>query len=283
MRQQSSCVRTRVLAAALTATIPVGVLAQVPAGRGATAHANDIDMYYEVRGTGEPLVLLHPWGACGAIWSSFADSLAAKYRLITIDMRGHGRSTNPAHAFTHRQSALDVLALLDQLGIQRFKAMGMSSGGMTLLHIATRQPNRVEAMVLIGATSSFPDQARAGMRMTTSLKALPPEVRAGYEHCAARGAPQSEELVAQFNGFKDSYDDMNFTAPYLGTIKARTLIVHGDRDPFFPVSIPIEMYHAIPNAALWIVPNGGHIPILDAHQHEFVDVALKFLAAGPGQ
>ena len=76
-----------------------------------------------------------------------------------------------------------------------------------------------------------------------------------------RGDDQIRALWNQFNGFKDSYDDMNFTAPYLSTITARTLIVHGDRDRFFPVSIPVEEYEAIPRSYLWIVPNGGHVPI----------------------
>jgi pimeloyl-ACP methyl ester carboxylesterase len=51
---------------------------------------------------------------------------------------------------------------------------------------------------------------------------------------------------------------MNFTSPYLATITARTMVIHGDRDPFFPVSIAVEMYQSIPNSALWIVPNTGH-------------------------
>ena len=70
---------------------------------------------------------------------------------------------------------------------------------------------------------------------------------------------------------------MNFTTPYLGTIRARTLIVHGDRDEFFPVSIPVEMYRAIPGAALWIVPEGGHVPIFGTHLREFEDVVGAFL------
>jgi pimeloyl-ACP methyl ester carboxylesterase len=266
---------------AVAAAAPCAAWGQPPAA-GQTAHVNNMDMYYQVRGAGEPLVLLHPWGACGAIWDPFADSLAAKYRLIIIDQRGHGRSTNPDRTFTHRQSARDVLALLDQLGVKRFKAMGMSSGAMTLLHIATQQPERIEAMVLIGGTSSFPEQARAVMRRSSSIDSLPPDVREGYLHCASRGADQARELIAQFSGFKDSYDDMNFTAPYLGTIKARTLIVHGDRDFFFPVSIPVAMYDAIPRSALWIVPNGGHIPVFGPRAREFMDVALAFLHGDGG-
>jgi pimeloyl-ACP methyl ester carboxylesterase len=70
---------------------------------------------------------------------------------------------------------------------------------------------------------------------------------------------------------------MNFTKPYLSTITAKTLIVHGDRDAFFPVSVPIEMYTSIPKAYLWIVPNGEHMPILDEHTEQFTKTALEFL------
>ena len=65
----------------------------------------------------------------------------------------------------------------------------------------------------------------------------------------------------QMNALKDSYDDMTFTPPYLSTITARTLIVHGDRDPLYPVNLAFEMYAAIPRSYLWVVPNGGHGPI----------------------
>ncbi len=246
------------------------------AGPGRTLHVNDIEMYVEVRGTGDPLVLLHGFGGCGQTWQPIVDRLAEQYQVIIPDLRGHGRSTNPAGTFAHRQSALDVYALLDQLGVKRFKAMGISTGGMTLLHMATQQRDRIEAMVLIGATSSFPEQARAIMRVAAG-DSIPPPIRQRYSECATRGDPQIRELVAQFGRFKDSYDDMNFTPPFLGTIKTRTLIVHGDRDQFFPVSIPVEMYRAIPGAALWIVPEGGHVPIFGAHLREFEEVALNFL------
>ena len=72
---------------------------------------------------------------------------------------------------------------------------------------------------------------------------------------------------------------MNFTPPYLSTITARTLIVHGDRDPFFPVSIPVEMYRAIPHAYLWVIPNGGHWPdrvFAEPHADAFAKTALEF-------
>lgn len=241
-----------------------------------TAAVEGIQMAYRISGEGDPLLLLHGFSASGNVWDAFVPELAKAYRVIVPDLRGHGRSTNPSNVFTHRQSARDVFALLDQLGIGKCKAMGISSGGMTLLHMATQQPDRIEAMVLIGATSYFPEQARAIMRRTT-VQALTPAEYERLRRVHQHGDDQIRALRQQFNGFKDSYDDMNFTAPYLSTIKARTLIIHGDRDEFFPVSIPVEMYRAIPNAALWIIPNGGHVPIHDPNV-PFVASVERFLA-----
>src|SRR5579863_6918855 len=124
----------------------VCALAQQPEGH--TASVNGIDMYYEVSGSGPPLVLLHGFGGSGQDWSNLRGEYAKEFRVIVPDLRGHGRSTNPTNAFTHRQSALDVYALLDHLSVHQFRAMGISTGGMTLIHMATQQPSRVEGMVL---------------------------------------------------------------------------------------------------------------------------------------
>ena len=133
---------------------------------GHTAAVKDIEMYYEIRGEGEPLVLLHGGGGAGANWELIFKTTPEGYRLITPDLRGHGSTTNPSMEFTFRQSALDVFGLLDHLGIERFKAIGMSMGAKTLLHMATQQPRRVEAMVLVSATPYFPEQSRSIMRET---------------------------------------------------------------------------------------------------------------------
>src|SRR5271167_2734536 len=124
---------------------------------GQTASINGIEMYYEVRGRGEPLMLLHGFTGAGSDWRYVfdLDELAKSYRVIIPDMRGHGGSTNPASEFNHRQSALDIFALLDHLKIDKFKAIGLSGGGNTFLHMATEQPARVEAMVIISATTHF--------------------------------------------------------------------------------------------------------------------------------
>jgi len=264
-----------VIATLFAASLSRSTRGQTPLS-GRTLRVNDIEMFVEVRGTGEPLVLLHGFFTCGGTWGPVTDLLAKQYQLIIPDLRTHGRSTNRAGTFTHRQAALDVYALLDQLGVKRFKAMGISTGGMTLLHMATQQPDRIDAMVLIGATSYFPESARAFMRQV-SPDSISAQERQGYAACGVRDDAQIRALKTQFRRFKDSYDDMNFTPPLLGSIKARTLIVHGDRDDLFPINIPVEMYRAIPGAALWIVPNGGHIPVFGRHLREFQDVTLALL------
>ena len=244
--------------------------------QGHFAQLNGIKMYYEVYGEGKPLVLLHGFGGSSANWAQFIPAFSKNYKVIAIDMRGHGRSTNPSNTFTHRQSALDIFALMDQLRIQKFKAIGVSSGGMTLLHMATQQPARVEAMILVDATSYFPEPARAIMRADTA------ETMTTQEWEEARkihkyGDEQIRALRGDFHNFKDSYDDMNFTPPYLTTITAYTLVVHGDHDQFFPVGIPAQVFCSIPHSFLWIIPNGGHVPIL-RREKEFTEIALEFLS-----
>ncbi|HEX4963036.1 MAG TPA: alpha/beta hydrolase [Thermoanaerobaculia bacterium] len=247
---------------------------------GQTVPVNDMEMYYETRGEGEPLVLLHGGGGAGINWTLHFPEPPEGYRLIVPDLRGHGRSTNPAQRITYRQLALDVFALLDHLGIERFKAVGLSLGAKTLLHVATQQPDRLEAAVLVSATPYFPEQARAIMRQMTPENRTDAEwdqMRQWHHH----GDEQIRELWRQMNAFKDSYDDMTFTPPYLSTITARTLIVHGDRDPLYPVRLALEMYEAIPKAFLWVVPNGGHGPIFGERSQRFVETTLAFLRDDP--
>jgi pimeloyl-ACP methyl ester carboxylesterase len=197
------------------------------------------------------------------------------FQLIVPDMRGHGRSSNPSKVFRHQDSAADVFALLDHLKIGTFKGLGVSGGGNVLLHLATQQPERVEAMVLVSATSYFPAQARPIMRQYPNSL-----TEQDWEMMRRRhpgGDAQIKALLASTASFADSYDDMNFTPPYLSTIQARTLVVQGDHDPLYPVEISVEMAKAIPRSSLWIIPNGGHGPIGGERWPEFVKTAAAFL------
>ncbi len=98
-------------------------------------------------------------------------------------------------------------------------------------------------------------------------------MRQSHEH----GDEQIRALWMQGKALEDSYDDMNFTVPYLSTIAARTLIIYGDRDPLYPVHIAVELYTAIPRSYLWIIPNGGHVPIFSGMNEPFVTAVSPFL------
>jgi pimeloyl-ACP methyl ester carboxylesterase len=238
---------------------------------------NGFAMEYDVIGEGRPLLWLH--GATGSRgdWRHLFETPPPGYAVIAPDLRGHGGSTNPAGEFSFRQCARDVQALLDHLGIDRVDAIGLSGGGIVLLHLARSAPQLVKSMVLVSAPPYFPTEARRLMR------AFSPEVVGEAEMDRMRRVHtrpgQIEHLFAMCRGFADSYDDVSFTPPQLSTIDAKTLIVFGDRDPLYPVSLALEMYAALPHAALWVVPGGGHAPVFGAAAKHFTDTALQFLGA----
>ncbi len=244
--------------------------------RGHFADLNGARIYYEDHGSGEPLLLLHNFGATASQWKTYIDGWAPRYRVIAWDMRGHGRSTNPSSSdvFLHAEAARDLLALMDTLGIGRTRAVGASSGGMTLLYAATMAPERFEALVLVGAQIYYSEALRKLIVTQGPWEKDPERMRRLTElHGEARGL----QLAQQFWRFRNLYGDPAFTPDRLATISARTLIVHGDND-FVPITQALEMYHSIPSARLWIVPNGGHLPYLaEANFVDFLRRVTEFL------
>ncbi|HKW31436.1 MAG TPA: alpha/beta hydrolase [Candidatus Acidoferrum sp.] len=91
------------------------------------------------------------------------------------------------------------------------------------------------------------------------------------------GDEQIKTILASTKSFATSYDDLDFTPPLLFTIKGRTFIIQGDRDPLYPVELSVEMFKAIPNSRPWIVPNAGHGAVLGPRWPEFIQTASSFL------
>jgi pimeloyl-ACP methyl ester carboxylesterase len=237
---------------------------------------NDIDLHYETTGEGEPLLWLHGFMGAGADWRYIFKGPPEGFQLIAPDLRGHGASTNPSGEFSFRQAARDILGLLDELRIDRVRAIGVSGGGLTLLHIATMRPALVKAMVVVSAPPYFPAPARTIQRNASEAMFGAAELELMRTR-HVRGPEQLQQLLAHARAFADSYDDVNFTPPYLGTITADTLIVFGDRDPLYPVALGFELHAAIPRSHLWVVPNGGHGPVFGDAAARFTETALAFL------
>jgi pimeloyl-ACP methyl ester carboxylesterase len=233
-------------------------------------------VHYEISGEGEPLLWLHGFLGAGADWKYIFKDPPAGYRLIAPDLRGHGRSDALSGAFSFRQAARDMSALLRHLEIERVKAIGLSGGGITLLHMATAEPRSITSMVIVSAPPYFPAKTRSIQRQTFETMFSDVELdlmRKRHKH----GESQIQRLFAASRAFAETYDDVNFTPPYLATITADTLIVFGDRDPFYPVSLAMELHAAIAGSHLWVVPNGGHGPVFGDRAAYFSDTALSFL------
>lgn len=237
---------------------------------------NGVDLHFEVTGRGEPLLWLHGAMGCGTDWRYVFAEPPAGFQVIAPDLRGHGASTNPSGQFTCRQCALDVQALLRHLGLPRVKAIGLSGGGIVLLHLATLAPAVVESMVVVSAPPSFLEQARRIQReFSEAFLSNAEKVR--LRQCHVGGETQIEALVAMVRAFADDYEDVNFDAASLSTIAAETLIVFRDRDPLYPVSQAFDLHAAIPRSFLWVVPNGGHGPVFREAAPQFATTALAFL------
>jgi pimeloyl-ACP methyl ester carboxylesterase len=234
-----------------------------------------MQLHYDVHGEGEPLLWLHGGLGHGADWRYIFPEAPQGYALIAPDLRGHGRSTGAGAAYSFRQSARDVLVLLDALSLERVKVIGLSGGGISALHLATLAPARVSAMVVVSAPPRFPDQAKAIQR-AFALESLPDGERARLRERHQR-AGQLDALIAQIHAMPEE-DDPHFTPEQLACISAETLIVFGDRDPLYPVSLAVELRTAIPRSWLWVVPNGGHGPVFGDLAPRFAETALSFLA-----
>jgi pimeloyl-ACP methyl ester carboxylesterase len=237
---------------------------------------NGIELHYATAGRGAPLLWLHGFMGAGSDWKYIFSDPPAGYQVIAPDLRGHGASTNPAGTFSFRQAALDVLGLLRHLGMDGIKAIGLSGGGITLLHLATLSPASIASMVVVSAPPYFPERARSLQRQTS--EAMFGEAEMALMRSRHRyGDRQIQQLLAQSRAFAASYDDVNFTPPLLGTISADTLIVFGDKDPFYPVSLACDLRRAIPRSHLWVIPDGGHAPVFGDHASQFARTSLAFL------
>ncbi|HXZ58655.1 MAG TPA: alpha/beta fold hydrolase [Steroidobacteraceae bacterium] len=262
--------------AALTLCLLAVSVARGDTVRSGTFSRAGASLYWEEHGdpAHPPLVLLHGFGESMAVWRPYQDALAVSYDVVLLDLRGHGRSTNSHEAFSFKEVAEDLLALMDHLHHARFRAVGASSGGIALLHAASRAPGRFEGLVLVSAAPDVGPQARARVREIAADKGSLDYLR----QFAARGDAQVNMLQRQFAALADS-SDAAVTSEQLAAISAPTLIVHGDRDEFFPVEVAVSLYRSIRSSYLRVYPNDGHEPIYNPRAVEdFSHLLLEFFS-----
>src|SRR6187551_2282771 len=147
------------------------------------ANVNGLKMYYEIHGTGAPLVLIHGGGS--TIQTTFGrvlDSFAKKHKVIAVEMQAHGHTADINRPLSFEQDADDVAALLSQLHIQKADIMGFSNGGTTSIQIAIRHPQLVNKLILASAIykrEGMPPGFFDGMKNVT-IDQMPKPLKESY-------------------------------------------------------------------------------------------------------
>jgi pimeloyl-ACP methyl ester carboxylesterase len=211
-------------------------------------------MYYELHGTGKPLVVLH--GAFGR--ASAYPALAKNRQQIAVELQGHGHTADVDRPLSFEQMADDVAALLKHLNIERADVFGYSMGGSVALALAIRHGGVVGRVAINGAHFAPIEQAfePESFKQFKSLPAnfAPPPLKGPYDKVAP-DPKQWPVLVAKVK--KMGLEWKGFTHEQLKSIKAPVLITLGDRDGVRPEHA-VEMFRLIPNSRLAIFPGGNH-------------------------
>jgi len=237
-----------------------------------TVIANGIEMYYEVYGEGEPLLLLHGWTQSSSFWSDFIPTYAQHFKVYSVDLRGHGRTTPLSTDFSIKKSARDIEDLLDHLEIKKVNAIGLSFGGLTLLELARTNPNRIKSLILIGTSHNYIGGENKEDGTAFSYDSLPPAFVEELKKVHFRGEAQIRALFDPQLDYSIQLKDEE-----LQKFQFRTLIVHGDHDEILGVAPAVALHKNIPNSDLWVLPNTGHLAILGSNRKKFLTTSLRFL------
>jgi 3-oxoadipate enol-lactonase len=238
-------------------------------------------LHHVEAGRGEPVVLLHAIGCDHRMWDSLASDLASRYRVVRVDVRGHGESPAPAGEYSLDDLADDVLAVLDALEIDKAHWVGLSMGGMIGQAFALSHKERLGRLVLANTTSGYgPDgpkmwEARAkavregGMSAIADLvmqRYFSDEFRERHPEIVARVKERVLTTPAQgYVACCAAIRDLDFTSQ-LGAIQARTLVIAGGKDAGTPPSMSEEIVKRIPGARLAVLPEAAHLSAVEAPQ-----------------
>ena len=243
---------------------------------------NGVRLHVEVEGTGHPFIMLHGLAGDSQSLRTDIDAFSPGFRTIAIDCRGHGRSDHPPH-FTLADHVRDVLAVMDELGVDSTYLIGTSMGSYVAQGVAIAAPQRVKKLILVapkanGARSSSeqllqqhgaqlsgatPEQQRAFLRGRILAPTSPERRTALLAEMDRSGATllNAEETAAT----RRALENFDFR-PQLHTITARTLVISGRHDPLNPPSDGQVIAERVPDCRLEILENSGHAPRLEERE-----------------
>lgn len=246
---------------------------------------NDLAVYYETFGAGEPLVLLHGGTATGRMWEKFVPTFSKHFKVISPDSRGHGKTNNPSGKLSFRLMADDTAGLIRALGLVRPSICGYSDGGQICLEFGMHYPEVASRLVIVGAHNRLQDADIASLRdmgiegpgivdVQKFERAAPEIVSRVKDFSSGRGIEYWKTFLKEIS--KMWLTRLNYSVDDYRKIIAPTLILAGDRDPDVSLEDALEMYRAIPKAELAVVPDSDHyFPWSKAQL--FTSTVLEFL------
>jgi 3-oxoadipate enol-lactonase len=229
---------------------------------------NGLDIYYELHGTGEPLVLIGGLGTDITQFAGIIDWLAQRCQVLAFDNRGAGRTANPDTPYTIALMSQDTAGLMAALGIARADVIGFSMGGRIALELALTHPSLVRRLVLVSTSAAGRGKLTMSwpMRLLLPLQWIPllagkyPQPR--YAHLRQRQASVSYQASDR-----------------ISQLHMPTLILHGRRDKSMPLAQAERMHAGIAGSRLEVF-RGGHMFFLLSERQQFLDRVGAFLAAG---
>ncbi|RKP53273.1 alpha/beta fold hydrolase [Pararobbsia silviterrae] len=245
---------------------------------------NDVRLHYFTCGIGRPVMLIHGFTNAGMTWMQQIPALTfAGYRVIVPDLRGHGLSDPATAVATVEDLARDLIALLDDLELDRSAICGLSLGGMVAMQLALDYPDRVDKLIVANSQASFAmPELESVVDGWIKLFAQPegplkrfeatwPAMLNGAfrESAAGRAAFESWSLLAKrTSGASLSHiaRGMRYfdVSERLAEIRQPTLVVAGDEDRLFPVQNVRSISESIPNAEFELIQGAAHISSLDS-------------------
>jgi len=252
---------------------------------------NDIEMFYVENGQGDALVLIHGLGGDHGEWIMQVPVFAKKYRVIALDLRGHGKSDKVGEEYSFPIFAKDVIGLLDKLGIDKAYFCGVSMGGGVALQIALSYPERVKGLILVDTAARVSEQTAKVLSKWVELfqkegfdAYFDQEIKDVFHPSFIEANPGLIKQIKEVSRHRDlqtvikaatGLRAFNFV-DQLSKISVPTLIVHGEDDRVVPVEEARLLHEKIPNSKLVVFSECGHGTIVEKAQ-EFNKVVMEFL------
>lgn len=239
------------------------------------AAVNGLNMYYEISGAGEPLVYIPAAFAFAGI-TEFPE-LAGRWRVVQVDLQGHGRTADIDRPLSFDQHAADVVGLMRHLGIERAHLFGWSYGGLIAMLMAMRHPDLVGRVATYGTLFGPPQGAIRPDKFGPPVDQTPD----GLAHQFARDhyrrvAPDPNHWPVIWQKVVDLTPE-GFTREQLASMQRRVLIALGDND-FIRLEHALHAYAAIPGAELAVIPDATHFLLYD-RPWKLEPIVVEFFAA----